>query len=223
MSDSQHPTPKSPPPQPSGQQPAMQRSTSSYFLEGISAGIGGTVKSIANAFNPANYSHAKRQGTQLFNAATHPIRTVNTLSDVAHGEHKEVDVPKTASRTAGDMLGSAGLLFGAAMLGTMVLKRPYLKTRFGAELTRRYTMTPLLQHPLPQHQKVREFVVTRPLALTVGGVVGTAAFIGGSQERAETAQQNAVDHPQISAGLKKGGLDEILATPVSRVVNGRIV
>ena len=189
-----------------------------HFFSSFTEGVQSTVSAWGNAFRPSNYGHASRQTGQLWGAVTHPGRTADTLHHTADALHENVDVPSTFGRTAGDIAGGALTLAVGTFAVAAAVRNPYLRTRLANQLSQRYSSSPVLQNPVLQHPKVRDFFVTRPLSFAVVAGLGTAAFIGGAKDRADTAKENAQQHPEVNRRLQAGQLHEVLATPVSRIV-----
>lgn len=196
-------------------------STRSRAFSAFIDGAWSTLQSIPAAFHPASWQAAGRQTGHLAQAVTRPRRSATLLRDAFEAERRSIDVPHSIARTGGDMAGAATALFGLTALGVMALRRPYLASRFGAGLMRRYSASPYLQHPTLQHPRVRTFAVTRPLAFGLGAAFGAASFIGSARERAASAVENQTTHPHASSILQRGNLHELAATPLSRVVRAR--
>lgn len=205
----------------SSDSPKPPRKASAEFLSALGGGASGAVESVANVVRPSNYPHAARQAGQLADAVTHPSQTANSLHDAFKVAREDMDVPRTGARTAGDMMGGFAVLALMTMAGTAALRRPYLGSRMGVETSRMYGQLPALQNPVMQHPRVSRFLLTRPLAFGVGALVGAAAFIGGARARALTADENRSAHPRVTRALQPGHLEELTATPVSRIAKAK--
>ena len=196
----------------------MPNETGSHFASGFKDGVSGTFQSLRNSLQPSNYSHAARQTSQFFSAVGNPRRTGNSLHTAGQEMRPHLDVRNTLARTGGDMLGSAATLLGATALTVAAFRQPYLRSRFGTQVAQHYDRSPFLQSGFFRHQRVRNFIQTRPLAFGVGSVLGVASFIGGAGDRAQTATENQTTWPHAHTALSNGGVHELTATQVDRAV-----
>ncbi len=64
---------------------------------------------------------------------------------------------------------------------------------------------------------IARYMATRPLALGMGLAVGGLMLYGGASQRAATARQNRVDHPDQASAMAPPRLERPLSTPLSRV------
>ena len=189
----------------------------SYARQGFVDGALGTLGSLASAFRPSNIPHATRQVGDLAHVLMHPIQNGRAASHALEAVGSHVDVRATTARTLGDIAGSAAVVAGVTMAGTAILRRPYLGSSVGRYLARSYQQMPLLS--IARRPVIRNFVITRPLAMAVGTGVSTASLMGGANERHSTAEENRLAHPVAADILERQRLHELLATPLSRVVN----
>jgi hypothetical protein len=191
------------------------------FFEGLAGGVTGFFGSLANVGTKGNFDSARSQAGQAWNVAKHPVATSSTLAGETQPHLHTLDVGRTVARTAGDMAGTGMALIGTTALAGLALKRPYLASRLGQNLLKKWNRAPMLQNKVFQHPKVAEFAVTRPLSAVVGGGLGAAAFYGSAGTRASDAQENITQHPELHKALEKAGVDQLGGSLLNRAVPRR--
>jgi hypothetical protein len=161
---------------------------------------------------------AQRQGSQALSALLHPTRSAQAVVQAAEQTRQIADVPQTVASASGDMLGSAAAVTGVTMAATAAMSRPYMGTEFAQGISRRYSSAVADFPAFLRSQRAVRFVATRPLALGLGAIAATAAFIGSASGREEAARENASRFPEVTGPLAEAGLDQLAATQVSRIV-----
>jgi hypothetical protein len=186
--------------------------------KGLKSGLSGFFQSLKNVPKKENVSSAHKQLGQFLHAVSHPVKTVSTLSASAKPHLDTLDRGHTLANTGGDMLGGSIGLLGTTALASLALRRPYLASRFGKHLMKKWTTIPKLQYPFLQHPKVARFAVTRPLSIGIGSGLGAASFYGSAETRASDARENNKVHPQLQKALENARVGELGASLLSRAV-----
>lgn len=188
------------------------------YMGGVKSGVGGILSSVGNVFSPRNYSAANRQFQDFKHVVKNPRASGQAASDAFEEAKAEgMDPALTLAKTAGEWTGAAVTVAALSIPATLALRRPYLATQVGKGAMRRVNKLPKMQ----SHPKIARFLATRPLSMATGAVIGGAAFVGGAQDRADTAEDNKEEHPRVSKALETARMEELAATPVSRIVNNK--